>query len=396
MRLMYVLEYYYPNIGGVETLFKNLIESLAREGHQITVITSRITRDLPLHEKSGNIQIVRMPFNNRYLFTFLGFFYLLPYIRKVDLVHTTSYNAAIPAFFGGKLFGKQVIITFHEVWGNLWFRLPYMGRIAKYAHYLFEQALLKLPFNHFVGVSDSTSQNLIESSVSSNKVSTIYNGINYDDFKLPQPVMPSSEKKKFTFTYFGRLGISKGWNLLLEAFPQVFQEYPDIELKMIIPEEPPSFLKIINDYIQNNELENSIHLMHHLSFENLKREIAKADCILIPSYSEGFCFAAVETIALGVPLISSDQTALREVVSGKFIKMKTLSVDALVKAMKKALDDQWEISPVREFHLADTIVRYKGLYGVVLGARGQGRGVRGQGRGVRGEEPGGEKLKMKI
>ena len=121
MKIVYVLENYYPNIGGVETLFKSLIESLANEGHQITIITSRITPDSPLKEKKGNIQIVRMPFNNRYLFTFLGIFYILPYAKKCDLIHTTSYNAGIPAFFAGKLFGKKIIITFHEVWADLWF-----------------------------------------------------------------------------------------------------------------------------------------------------------------------------------------------------------------------------------------------------------------------------------
>ncbi len=371
MKIVYVLENYYPNIGGVETLFKSLIESLAKEGHQITIITSRITPDSPLKEKNGAIQISRMPFNNRYLFTFLGLFYIIPHLKNCDLVHTTSYNAGIPAFFASKLFGKKVIITFHEVWTNLWFRLPYMGKIAKIGHYLFEQVLLKLPFDHFVGVSHSTSKNLQKAGIKKERITTIYNGINYDHFQLPASSKKAKETEKFTFTYFGRLGISKGLDLLMEAILVFNKKHPGIQFKLIVPKVPASFLKRIIAFIERFQLEDTVFLLHHLSFETLKKEIAQTNCVIIPSYSEGFCFAAVETIALGVPLISSNQTALKEVVSGKFIKMETLSAAGLVNAMEKAIVGQWETSPLKKFELKDTINNYKSLYkkGAVIAER---------------------------
>ena len=100
--------------------------------------------------------------------------------------------------------------------------------------------------------------------------------------------------------------------------------------------------KIVS-FIAENKLENYVILKHHLPFETLKKSIAASDCVIIPSYSEGFCFAAVETIALGTPLISSNQTALKEVVSGQFIKMDKLSVEALVTAMDKATENADEL-----------------------------------------------------
>jgi len=365
MRLVYVLEYYYPNIGGVETLFKSLIESLAQEGHQITIITSQVTPDAPLKEKQGNIQISRMPFNNRYLFTFLGFFYILPHIRNCQLVHTTSYNAAIPAFFAAKLFGKKVIITFHEVWADLWHRLPYMGKLSKIVHRLFEQFLLKLPFHHFIGVSESTTNNLIQAGIKKERVTTIYNGIDYDDFQVDL-IKPITKNNPFTYTYFGRLGISKGLDLLMEAIPIIQKQYPTSQFQLIIPKVPINFLKKIHTFIKTNKLENYLILQHHLSFEALKQAIATSDCVVIPSYSEGFCFAAVETIAIGTPIISSDQTALKEVVSGKFIKMNHFSVDSLVLAMNKAIKGEWSKSPIKRFELNSTIEQYKNLYHRIL------------------------------
>ena len=365
MKLIYVLEYYYPNIGGVETLFKSLIESLAQEGHQITIITSQSDKDTPLKEKQGNIQINRMPFNNRYLFTFLGFFYILPHIRNCHLVHTTSYNAAIPAFFAAKLFRKKVIITFHEVWADLWNRLPYMGKLGKTVHYLFEQLLLKLPFHHFIGVSQSTSNDLIKAGIKKEAVSTIYNGINYADFQV-QSINQSTKGHKFTYTYFGRLGISKGLDLLMEAIPILKEKHPNSQFQLIIPKVPSNFLNKITSFIEAKELGHYISLKHHLSFEALKKAIISSHCVVIPSYSEGFCFAAVETIALGTPLISSNQAALKEVVSGQFIKMTDFSVESLVVAMDKAIKGKWSKSPVRRFELRDTIEQYKNLYHHIL------------------------------
>ncbi len=365
MRLVYVLEYYHPNIGGVETLFKSLIESLAQEGHQITIITSQVTPDSPLKEKQGNIQISRMPFNNRYLFTFLGFFYILPYIKNCQLVHTTSYNAAIPAFFTAKLFGKQVIITFHEVWADLWNQLPFMGKISKKVHYLFEQFLLKLPFHHFVGVSQSTTNNLIKAGIKKERVTTIYNGINYADFQV-DAIEPSLKSGNFTYTYFGRLGISKGLDLLMEAIPIINAQHPNSQFQLIVPKVPIYFLNKIQVFIKANRLENKVILKHHLPFDRLKKAIASSDCIIIPSYSEGFCFAAVETIAIGTPIISSNQTALKEVISGQFIKMDHFSVAGLVSAMSKAIKGEWTNSPVKKFELSTTIEEYKKLYHRIL------------------------------
>lgn len=365
MRLVYVLEYYYPNIGGVETLFKSLIESLAQEGHQITIITSQVTPDSRLKEKQGNIQIIRMPFNNRYLFTFLGFFYILPHIRNCQLVHTTSYNAAIPAFFAAKLFGKQVIITFHEVWADLWHQLPYMGKLSKKIHYLFEQLLLKLPFHHFVGVSQSTTNNLIKAGIKKEQVTTIYNGIDYADFQVTA-TKPSLKNNSFTYTYFGRLGISKGLDLLMEAIPIISAQHPNSQFQLIVPKVPTYFLQKVLSFIKVNKLENKVILKHHLSFDALKEAIASSDCIVIPSYSEGFCFAAVETIAIGTPIISSNQTALKEVISGQFIKMDNFSVAGLVVAMNKAIEGEWTKSRVKKFELSTTIEQYKKLYHYLL------------------------------
>ncbi|MEL7021942.1 MAG: glycosyltransferase family 4 protein [Bacteroidota bacterium] len=370
MKILFVLENYYPNIGGVETLFKTLAEELVAREHQVTVVTTLPEKsDAPRLEQKGNLTIRRIAFPNRYFFTFFGVFIILRYIKEHDLVHTTSYNAGLPAILAGKLLGKKTIITFHEVWGNLWFRLPYFGRVAQWGHYLFEQFLLKMPFDHFVAVSESTKKSLIENGISSKKITTIYNGIDYSEF--PQRSLSSDNKKQinnsnksndFTYTFFGRLGISKGIDILLDAATLVKKELPNSRLQMIIPKTPATFFKIIKEEIEKKELSDYIILKHHLPFKVLQQTLMKSDCVVIPSYSEGFCYAAVECIAMQIPIISSDQKALREVVSGTFIKMKRHDVVNLVNALSKAYRQEWDNAPIRKFLIQDTIHEYLCLY----------------------------------
>ena len=98
----------------------------------------------------------------------------------------------------------------------------------------------------------------------------------------------------------------------------------------------------------------------------LYETIANADAVLIPSYSEGFCFAAVETIALGTPLISSAKGALSEVVGGKVITMEEFNPAGLKSAMEKALNEKWQELPLKRFELATCIEKHLLFYFDVL------------------------------
>ncbi len=359
MHILFLLELYYPNIGGVETLFRNLVDQLAKEGHEITIITTRFDSSLPAEEHSDNVHIYRYAYRNRYLFTLFSIIPTIIKAKNCGLIHTTSYNAALPAFLAGWLRRKKVIITFHEVWGSLWFRLPFMSWGSKLLHYLYEQLILRFPFHRFVAVSEFTASKLLAAGVKPERVKVIYNGLNYQEFeKIPDEVLPNT----FTCTYFGRLGMSKGLDLLIPAFARFKQTYSEARLKLILPSRPASFLAKIKKMVESHQLSGSVAWKHNLDFQDLLKELKSSHCVVIPSYSEGFCFAAAETCALGVPVVSSGRGALSEVVSGKWIQMHAFSVDDLSKALGKAKNGNWETGPLKKFPLEETVTGYMKLY----------------------------------
>lgn len=363
MKILFVLENYYPNVGGLETLFKTLVEKLAAAGHEITIVTTKPFGGLPFKEELDNIKIIRLPFG-RYTYTFLGFIPLLFYIRKMDVIQTTSYNAGIPAILAGKLFRKKVVITFHEVWADLWDELPFMSKFSKWGHQLFEKNLLKLPFDKFVAVSNATSSSLQRAGIKKERIEVIHNGIDYSEFDQIKKVEVANEK--FNYLYFGRLGVSKGLDLILNAAAKFKTTNPNSKLTMIIPKNPKPFYKLFMNLVDEKGLLDYIEFKHQLPYGEVLEALTKTNCAIIPSYSEGFCYAAVECIALETPIISSDRAALKEVVSGTFIKMESQTADGLHEALVKAANGEWKKTPIKKFHIDDTITKYIQLYNKMI------------------------------
>lgn len=367
MKILFVLEYYYPNIGGVETLFKNLIEKLSQNGNEIYIITMQFDQSLALYEKTNSIHIIRIPTPSRYLFTLLALKKVFYWSSRVDLIHTTSYNAAIPAFVGSIFSRKKVIITFHEVWGKLWFKLPFISKPSAFLHFLFEQVLLKIPFHHFIAVSKYTQNKLLETGISPDKISRIYNGIDYSNHTPQQ----RSQSKNFHFVYFGRPGISKGLDILIQGFLPFSRENPDCSLSLVIPKNNDPVVQWISNQINKAGLTEKIEFTGHLPQKELTELLKTAYAVIIPSYSEGFCFAAVESAAYGTPIIASPNGALPEVVSGPHIFMDTFTPQGLENALRKAKNQDWNNVPLLKFQLTETIERYTDLYRSLVKSQNQ-------------------------
>lgn len=359
MRILFVLEHFHPYTGGAEELFRYLTVELVKSGYEIEVVTTRFDPKLPEREIYKGVHIRRISSGNRYLFTFMSLPGVVRAARQVDLIHTTSYNSAIPAFIAAKLTGKKVFITFHEAWRNLWFKLPFISKPLQWAYYLYEQFILRLPFDKYIAVSEYTKDCLQANRVRKDKIEHIYNGMHYDRFE-PYSHEPPAE---YTFCFFGRLGISKGIDLVIEATAQLLETRSDFKLKCIIPTYPKPLYRKVMARMEDLGILDHITLLHDLPKDVLLREISNSSCALIPSYSEGFCFAATECVAMNVPILSSGQGALAETVTGKVITMDSLTAESLSKSMLRAMNDDWDDIPKRIFPLDESVEQYLELYG---------------------------------
>lgn len=358
MKILYVLEHFHPYIGGAEHLFFSLTRKMVSQGHEVQVVTTRHDPALPVQEVIEGVEVYRVSCFNRFLFTVFSLPQIIRLAKKTDLIHTTTYNAALPAWLAGKFCGKKVMITFHELWGRLWWQLPFASWLQKIAFYSYEQLILRLPFDQYIAVSAFTQQALMDAKISSHKIVQIYNGLLQEDFANYQWQPP----QRFTYTFFGRLGISKGLDLLLPAAATFSKLHPESTLQLIIPKQPKALFQRIVKMIAALQLENHVALYHQLSREELFDKITRSSCVVVPSYSEGFCFVAAESVALGVPVISSQRGALAEVVTGQYLPIDTFDTPGVVNALLKAKTGQWTEKPLRFFSFEVAIKDYLQLY----------------------------------
>jgi glycosyltransferase involved in cell wall biosynthesis len=360
MHILFVTDFYKPHVGGVEKLFSSLAETLVADGNEATFITWKFNKQLPAKETINGVTIYRIAAPARLLFSLIALPQIIKQGRHSQIIHTSTYSAAIGAWFAGKLLGKKVIITVHEVWANLWLKMPFLSKPSRWVFKGFEKWLLKLSFDHYVAVSDFTRKTLENTGIATKKISRIYNGILYDLPQWKNPELP------FTFCFFGRAGASKGLDILIEAAKEMQHKHPQIKFKFIVSPQIPRIFKKVKQEICNGELSTSSIFLSQLPHEQLINEILSSHCVIIPSLCEGFGFTAVEACSMKIPLISSGQGSLPEVVSGNIITMDEYSPQGLTDAMQKAINGSFEHIEDKKFTVETFVENHKQLYYNIL------------------------------
>lgn len=360
MKFLFVLEHFSPYLGGAEKLFKQVTALLVAEGHEVEVVTTLFRADLPATEMMDGVRVRRVKCANRFLFTLFSLPALFSAARQADIIHTTTYNAAFPAWLVAKFWRKPSVITYHEHWGALWFQLPFLSAWQRWLYYLFEKMISRLSFDHFLAVSEATKRSLIAAGIPSGKIHRIYNGIDYSHFQA----IEADKTPHFSVIYYGRLGVSKGLDVLIPAWGAFARQHSSeqVLLRLVLPTYPVKLLSIIKELITTHCPPESVVIFHELSTEELFTTVKSSHAVVIPSYSEGFCFVAAEAVALGMPIISSGRGALPEVVSGRHLHLSQLTVADLEEALKSAKNGDWQFIPPNTHALATTAAGYLKFY----------------------------------
>ncbi len=61
MRILFALTYYRPHVSGLTIYVERLARVMAGRGHEVTVLTSQYSKDLPAEEERDGVRIVRVP-----------------------------------------------------------------------------------------------------------------------------------------------------------------------------------------------------------------------------------------------------------------------------------------------------------------------------------------------
>ncbi|MGA2159306.1 MAG: glycosyltransferase family 4 protein [Dehalococcoidia bacterium] len=369
MKVLFVLENYFPFIGGAEVLFKNLCEGLVAKGYEVTVITSSLPQ-APYNEMVNGVQVLRVQTprkGSRYWFTFMAIPQALKRVKKFDIVQTTTYNGAFPAWLAAGLAGKKCIITVHEIIGSGWKDMQGMNTLTAWLHRFLEWVIVALPFNRYMTVSQYTAKQLEKYHISPKKISTSYNGIDYDFFNIAKADRPAIRemlglKDNFVYMYFGRPGISKGVEYLVAAVPLISREIPDARLLLLMGKEPAEGFKKILALVKEMQIEARVLVHDPVPRIELPGYVAAADCVVVPSITEGFGFTAAEACAMDRPVVVSNVGSLPEIVSGTYVMVGPRDAAAIADGVIRIHRGEAITSEKKHFYWASCIDNYDKIY----------------------------------
>ena len=311
---------------GVASTGKELFDVQETEG--IRVVTLNMTRTIA-------------PFKD---FVSLWHMYQLCKKEKPIIVHSHTPKAGIIAMLGAKLAG--VPIRLHTVAGlplmeTTGLKRKLLNGVEKFT-YLFATKVYpnSKGLYDFILANQFTTENKLKiiANGSSNGIDTSHFSpeiITQDEctnLKVKLGILPED----FVFIFVGRLVGDKGINELVVAYSQL--KAPNSKLLLVGPLETeldplqPEILK---------EIESNPNIINVGFQSDVRPYFAISDCLVFPSYREGFPNVVMQAGAMGLPCIVSDINGCNEIIiegeNGVIIPVK--NAEAIKVAMFKMRND---------------------------------------------------------
>ena len=216
--------------------------------------------------------------------------------RDLDIFDCSQfpYLHCFPSRLISQLKSIPLVITWHEFWGDDWYQ--YLGKLGLFGK-LTERATLAIA-DEVIAVSMTTKELI---SQFRKGVSVVPNGI---DICLIDSIAPAESSVDALFV--GRLIPEKNVELLMRAMP------PSKTLCII--GDGPEKAKLVQ---LSRELNTNVRFRSELPYEDLIGVMKAANSLVLPSSREGFGIVALEALACGTPVITSNvrKNAARELIT---------------------------------------------------------------------------------
>ena len=183
--------------------------------------------------------------------------------------------------------------------------------------------------------SVSTKNDLIKFyNTDENKVTVVYEGVDTDIFK---PGKSESSFKNPYILFIGRLEERKNVTLLIKAFNLLAKENTPVELVLI--GKPGYGYENIKEEIDKlpPEVKSKIHELGYVPYNEIMQYLQNATVFAFPSNYEGFGLTLLESMACGIPVISSDMSSLPEVAGQAALTLPNDNVLSWASALSKLI-----------------------------------------------------------
>lgn len=379
-KILIVTYYYVPYVfSGLSNCVRYVAEGLVKEGHEVTVITSRYEKNLPKQEVINGVRILRRPVLfklNKGVIMPTFWWDVVWHSRKHDYVnpHLPLADVGLSSLF----IPKHKMVTTYQCDINLGDK-PLDKMITKVSLWL-----MKIQLSRSRVVVASTLDYLEHSKMKKYlyKATPICPTISLASLGHvnPEPLFRrlGIQNNEVKVGFVGRIVYEKGIRYLLEAISHLEKELKNFRI-IITGEYENVAGGSIKDELDSFLLKypGRILFTGYLSDEDRQRFYSGIDVLVLPSIDplEAFGMVQVEAMLCGAPVIASDLPGVRQIVQqtgyGRISKQKDPKsiADAILEVVQHRATYKPDITKVRQrFDPAMTIKMYEDCFSDAHGA----------------------------
>lgn len=344
-------------LGGLESVMLVLNKQIVKKGHKVFIACSSpgVFFD-QVKETKLEVLIIKtkwLKIFKRKLFPLLSLLTVINIIKKnkIDIIHSANFAAGLIGGIAGKICGIPTVISVHqEIYINRVFRTRnFIKQFISDALFGIIMCMRKWAANltgKIIAVSDFVSQEIKQSKLGAKKIIVIPNAIEINAYNFTGNVQRVKEElslgaHSFVVGYVGRLVSYKGVEYLINSFHLLKSEIENLKI-LIIGDGPER--KHLED------LEVSKNFKKDIIFTGFRKDIGKLlfclDVFILPSLQEGFGNVVLEAMAMGKPVIATENVGCVSLFKDRNNIIVTKPADS--KAIADAITTLYQDETLRE------------------------------------------------
>jgi glycosyltransferase involved in cell wall biosynthesis len=203
--------------------------------------------------------------------------------------------------------------------------------------------------DRMIAISEYTKQDMVKYwKIAPEKIEVIHLGVDCDTFKPldSQLLFETSRHYQLPKRFFLMIGPFDPWSdprASMRAFTHLPKTFSDIGLVLV-----GHLGSLGNEALalaENLKISNRARYLGYVPFKDLIALYNLSLCLLYPSLYEGFGLPILEAMACGVPVITSNKTAIPEVCGNAAVQLDPANEEEILAALIKIADDEsWRFS----------------------------------------------------